>query len=74
MTKSKLVIAALAISTIAATPAFAQWQTQEPAAFEAQYPNGDHSAAFGAPRNAMAFAPSVAKTPRPIVMRATKGK
>jgi hypothetical protein len=74
MTKSKLVIAVLALSTVAATPALAQWQSQEPAAFEAQYPNGDHSAAFGAPRDAMAFAPSVAKTPRSIVMRATEGK
>jgi hypothetical protein len=74
MMKSRLVIAALAISTLAATPAFAQWQTQEPAVFAAQYPNGDHSAAFGAPRDAMAFVPSVAKTPRSMVMRATKGK
>jgi hypothetical protein len=79
MTKSKLfVVAAVAISAALATPAFAQWQSQEPAAYAAQYPNGDRyltspNLSSPAPRETMALAPSP-KSPRPTVMRATKGK
>jgi predicted lipid-binding transport protein (Tim44 family) len=73
MTTSKLLIAAIAMSTALATPAFAQWQSQEPAAYAAQYPNGDRNLASPATRETMAFVPSP-KSPRPTVMRATKGK
>jgi hypothetical protein len=75
MTKSKLFVAALAISAAFATPAFAQWQwqSQEPAAYASMYPNGDRNLANPATRETMAFAPS-SKSPRPTVMRATKGK
>ena len=51
MTTSKLFIAAIAMSTALATPAFAQWRSQEPAAHEAQYPNGDRNLA--SPRRAI---------------------
>ena len=80
MTKSKLFVAAIAISTTLVTPAFAQWQwqSQEPAAYASMYPNGDRS--FASPslastmmRDTMASVPSP-KSPRPTVMRATKGK
>jgi hypothetical protein len=75
MTKSKLFVAAVAISAALATPAFAQWQwqSQEPAAYASMYPNGDRSSASPATRDTMAFVPSP-KSPRPTVMRATKGK
>ena len=73
MTTSKLFVAAIAISTALATPAFAQWQSQEPAAFEAQYPNGDRNLSSPATRGSMAYVNS-AKSPRPTVIRATKGK
>jgi hypothetical protein len=73
MTKSKLFVAAIALSTALATPVLAQWQSQEPAAFAAQYPNGDRNLASPATRDTMAFVPSP-KSPRPTVMRATKGK
>ncbi|MCP3447810.1 hypothetical protein [Bradyrhizobium sp. CCGUVB14] len=73
MTTSKLFIAAIAMSTALATPAFAQWRSQQPAAHQAQYPNGDRHLASPAPRDAMAYAPS-AKSPRPTVIRATKGQ
>ena len=73
MTTFRLLVAAIAISTALATPAFAQWRTQEPAAFEAQYPNGDRNLASPATRDTMAFVPS-AKSPRPTVIRTTKGK
>ena len=73
MTTSKLIIAAIAMSTALATPAFAQWRSQEPAAYEAQYPNGDRNLASPATRDTMAYAPS-AKSPRPTVIRATKGQ
>ena len=43
MTRFKLFSAALILSAIAATPAFAQWQSQEPASYQAQYPNGDRN-------------------------------
>lgn len=36
MTASKLFVAAIAISTALATPAFARWQSHEPAAYQAQ--------------------------------------
>ncbi|MGY8711892.1 hypothetical protein RAD16_39675 [Bradyrhizobium sp. 18BD] len=80
MTKSKLFVAAIAVSSALATPAFAQWQwqSQEPAAYASMYPNGDRS--FASPnlaspmtRETMASVPSP-KSPRPTVMRATKGK
>jgi hypothetical protein len=48
MTRFKLFSAALVLSAVVATPAFAQWQTSEPAAYQAQYPNGD--ASFGPTR------------------------
>jgi hypothetical protein len=75
MTKSKLFVAAIAVSAAFATPAFAQWQfqSQEPAAYASMYPNGDRSFASPATRDTMAFVPSP-KSPRPTVMRATKGK
>jgi len=73
MTKSKLFVAAIAATAAFATPALAQWQSQEPAAYEAQYPNGDHSLASTATRESMAYVPS-AKSPRPTVIRTTKGK
>ena len=80
MTKSKLFVAAIAVSSALATPALAQWQwqSQEPAAYASMYPNGDRS--FASPslansmtRETMASVPS-SKSPRPTVMRATKGK
>ncbi len=73
MTKSKPFVAAIAISTALATPAFAQWRSQEPAAYQAQYPNGDRDLASPATRDTMAYMPP-AKSPRPTVIRATKGK
>ncbi|MGT2438313.1 hypothetical protein ACU4GH_23845 [Bradyrhizobium betae] len=75
MTKSKLFVAAMAVSSALATPAFAQWQfqSQEPAAYASMYPNGDRSLASPATRETMASVPSP-KSPRPTVMRATKGK
>lgn len=75
MTKSKLFVAAIAISSALATPAFAQWQwqQQEPAAYASMYPNGDRGLASAATRDTMAFVPAP-KSPRPTVMRATKGK
>lgn len=80
MTKSKLFVAAIAVSFALATPASAQWQwqSQEPAAYASMYPNGDRSLANPnranpMTRETMAFVPS-SKSPRPTVMRATKGK
>ena len=75
MTKSKLFVAAIAISTTLVTPAFAQWQwqSQEPAAYASMYPNGDRTLASPATPETMAFVPT-SKSPRPMVMRATKGK
>ena len=73
MTTSKLIIAAIAMSTALATPAFAQWRSQEPAAYESQYPNGDRNLASPPARDTTADAPS-AKSPRPTVIRATKGQ
>jgi hypothetical protein len=72
MTKSRLLISAIAVSIAVATPAFAQWQSQEPAAFAAQYPNGDHSASFGGARDAMAFVPPKMKAPRAAMMHAPR--
>lgn len=63
MTRFKLFSAVLVLSAVVATPAFAQWQTSEPAAYQAQYPNGD--ASFG-PRRP--FADTHAMMP-PLVMR-----
>ena len=71
MTTSKLLIAAIAMSTALAAPAFAQWRSQEPSAY--QYPNGDRNLASPPARETMADAPS-AKSPRPTVIRATKGQ
>jgi hypothetical protein len=73
MTTSKLFVAAIAVTAAFATPAFAQWQSQEPAAYAAQYPNGDRNLASPATRDTMAYVPSV-KSPRSTVVRATKGK
>jgi hypothetical protein len=75
MTKSKLFVAAVAISAASVTPALAQWQwqMQEPAAYASMYPNGDSSLANSSTRDAVAFVPS-RKSPHPTVMRATKGK
>jgi hypothetical protein len=73
MTKSKLFVAAIAVSTALATPAFAQWQSQEPAAYAAQYPNGDRNLTSPATRDTLAYVPS-AKSPRTMVIRTTKGK
>jgi hypothetical protein len=63
VTKFKLFVAAIAISTAFATPALAQsqsqepWQSQEPGQFAAQYPNGDPAVALSGVRGAMAFVP-----------------
>ena len=73
MTKSKLFVAAIAVTAAFATPALAQWQSQEPAAYEAQYPNGDRNLASPVTRDSMAYVSSP-KSPRPTVIRATKGK
>lgn len=75
MTKSKLFVAAVAISAASVTPALAQWQwqTQEPAAYASMYPNGDRSLANPSTRDTMAFVSS-RKSPHPTMMRATKGK
>jgi hypothetical protein len=64
MTKFKLFVAAIAISTAFATPALAQWQSQEPGQFAAQYPNGDPAVALSGVRGAMAFVPSMTKSAR----------
>jgi hypothetical protein len=74
MTKSKLFIAAIAITTAFATPALAQWQSQEPAAFAAQYPNGDHATALSGARDAMAFVAPMAKSLRHMMPHVAKGK
>ena len=71
MTTFRLFVAAIAASTALATPAFAQWRSHEPAAY--LYPNGDRNLANPAARDATADAPS-AKSPRPTVIRATKGQ
>ncbi|MDA9432521.1 hypothetical protein [Bradyrhizobium sp. CCBAU 51627] len=73
MTPSKLFVAAIAVTAAFATPAFAQWQSQEPAAYAAQYPNGDRNLSSPTTRASVAYVPS-AKSPRPTVIRATKGK
>ncbi|MGY0571136.1 hypothetical protein ACTGJ9_008865 [Bradyrhizobium sp. RDM12] len=72
MTTSRLCVGAIAILTALATPAFAQWQSHERAAYEARYPN-DRNLARPATRDTMADVPS-AKSPRPTVIRATKGQ
>ncbi|MEK9279470.1 MULTISPECIES: hypothetical protein [unclassified Bradyrhizobium] len=74
MTKSKLFIAAIAVTTAFATPALAQWQSQEPAAFAAQYPNGDRAAALSGARDVMAFVPPMAKSPRHLMPHPAKAK
>ncbi|WGD53670.1 hypothetical protein QA641_07130 [Bradyrhizobium sp. CB1650] len=74
MTKSKLFIVAIAITSAFATPALAQWQSQEPAAFAAQYPNGDRATALGSARDAMAFVPPMAKSPRHTMPHPARGK
>jgi len=66
LTRSKPFVAAIAVTAVVATPAFAQWQSHEPAAF-------DRNLASPATRDFIANAPSV-KSPRPTVIRATKGK
>ncbi|MET4798430.1 hypothetical protein [Bradyrhizobium sp. LB11.1] len=73
MSTSKLLVAAIAVTAAFATPAFAQWQSHEPAAYEAQFPNGDRHLASPARRDIMPYVSS-AKSPRPTVIRATKGK
>ena len=76
MTKFKLFVAAIAISTAFATPALAQsqepWQSQEPGQFAAQYPNGDPAVALSGVRGAMAFAPSMTKSPRHMMRHAVR--
>jgi len=62
--KSKLYVAAIAATAAFATPALAQWQS--PVAF-------DGHRASPATRNTTAHAPS-ATSPRPTVIRATKGQ
>jgi hypothetical protein len=69
MTKFKLFVAAISISTAFATPALAQsqepWQSQEPGQFAAEYPHGD-------PAVAMAFVPSMTKSPRHMMPHAVR--
>jgi hypothetical protein len=66
MIKPELFIAAIAVTAIGATPALAQWQSQGPAAL-------DRSQANPATRDSIASTPS-ATSPRPTVIRATKGQ
>jgi hypothetical protein len=71
MTKFKLFVAAVAISTAFVTPALAQsqeqepWRSQEPGQFAAEFPNGD-------PAVAMAFVPSMTKSPRHMMPHAVR--
>ena len=65
MTKSKPFVAALAVTAVVATPAFAQWQSQGPGVLDRNHPST-------ATRDSIANTPS-AKSPRPTVIRATKG-
>jgi hypothetical protein len=74
MTTSKLLAAAVALSVAIATPALAQWQTQEPASFAAQYPNGDPTLGNGNVRGAMAFAPALPTPPRHMTMHVGRRK
>lgn len=53
MIRFKLLAVAFALAVMA-TPSFAQWETSEPASFEAQYPNGRPGVATGSPQDAMA--------------------
>jgi hypothetical protein len=73
MTKFELFVAAIAISTAFATPALAQWQSQEPGQFAAEYPNGDHAVALSGVRDGMAFVPSMSKSSRHMMAHAAKG-
>jgi len=66
MIRTKTFVVGIAVTAVFATPAFAQWQSHEPAAF-------DRNLASPATRDFIATAPSV-KSPRPTVIRATKGK
>jgi hypothetical protein len=65
LTRSKLFVVAIAVMAVVATPAFAQWQSPGPAAFDRNHPST-------ATRDSTAGTPS-AKSPRPTVIRATKG-
>ncbi|MBR1087513.1 hypothetical protein JQ621_08475 [Bradyrhizobium manausense] len=65
MTTSKLFVAAIGATAAFATPAFAQWQPRQPAA-------SDRNHASPATRDSIAYAPS-ATSPRPTVIRTTKG-
>jgi hypothetical protein len=66
LTRSKLFVAAMAVTAVFATPAFAQWQPPGPAALDRNHPST-------ATRDSVANTPSV-KSPRPTVIRATKGQ
>jgi hypothetical protein len=66
MIKPKLFTAAMAVTAMFATPAFAQWRSQERAAV-------DRNPANPATRDSIANTPS-ATSPRPTVIRATKGQ
>ena len=71
MTSSRLFVAAIAVTAALATPALAQWESRQPSAYEARYPDGERHLASPATRDTMAYAPS-ATSPRPSVIRATK--
>jgi hypothetical protein len=66
MIKPKPFIVTVVLTAALATPAFAQWQSQEPAGL-------DRNHASPATSGSIASAPS-AKSPRPTVIRATKGQ
>ncbi|MDA9521793.1 hypothetical protein XI06_16050 [Bradyrhizobium sp. CCBAU 11434] len=65
MTMSRLFVTTIAVTAALATPAFSQWESRGPAAF-------DRAVASRAARNTMANLPST--SPRPTVIRATKGQ
>jgi hypothetical protein len=73
MTKSQLFVAAIVVSATIATPALAQWQTQEPGAYQAMYPNGEPGAASARPHDAMA-AQLPARPKRSTVMHVPSAK
>jgi hypothetical protein len=73
MMKSRLLAAALVLSAAAATPALAQWETSEPAVFQAQYPNGEPGFSPAGPRDAMA-AQMPTRPQRHMMMHAPSAK
>jgi len=73
MIRFKLLVVALGL-LVMASPSFAQWQTSEPASFEAQYPNGRLDVATGGPQDAMALIRSRQMRVQGTRLRATERK